>query len=231
MKKKLGLYPVDNTSYLDFVKNGHFIKFGGAAMGQSYQIYPCVFPVFGMTPIIRLIMNLRKGFFTRFITTKLFIKLMTIPYFSWLCEKIFNVEGKLPKNQKEYLSYLAINGVDVSLPNFDKDLNSISKDFYNDYINYFSEFYLKNMLEKNDYDKISDGVKIDPLKVQQYSRLISQNRGVFNDKSVTNFENINSIQIEPAFISSLNNFLIKLNIGWREIFFPKGLYFRYFKKN
>ena len=156
---------------------------------------------------------------------------MTIPYFSWLCEKIFNVEGKLPKNQKEYLSYLAINGVDVSLPNFDKDLNSISKDFYNDYINYFSEFYLKNMLEKNDYDKISDGVKIDPLKVQQYSRLISQNRGVFNDKSVTNFENINSIQIEPAFISSLNNFLIKLNIGWREIFFPKGLYFRYFKKN
>ena len=31
------------------------------------------------------------------------------------------------------------------------------------------------MLEKNDYDKISDGVKIDPLKVQQYSRLISQN--------------------------------------------------------
>ena len=50
--KKLGLYPVDNTSYLDFVKNGHFIKFGGAAMGHHIK-YPCVFPVFGMTPIIR----------------------------------------------------------------------------------------------------------------------------------------------------------------------------------
>ena len=73
--KKLGLYPVDNTSYLDFVKNGHFIKFGGAAMGQSYQIYPCVFPVFGMTPIIRLIMNLRKGFFYKIYNDKIIYKI------------------------------------------------------------------------------------------------------------------------------------------------------------
>ena len=73
-------------------------------------------------------MNLKKAFY-KIYNDKIIYKINDNSLFSWLCEKIFNVEGKLPKNQKEYLSYLAINGVDVSLPNFDKDLNSISKDF------------------------------------------------------------------------------------------------------
>ena len=230
MEENLGVYPLDNTSKIDFVLNNNFVKFGGAAMGQAYQIYPCVYPVFGMTPIIRFIMNIKKGFFTRLITTKFFIKFMSFPFFSAVCQKVFIVNGKLPKNQKEYLSYLAINGVDVSLPNFDQDLHLISDSFYNEYINYFSQFYLSKFINRSDLDKLNNGVKIDSGKIQQYARLISQNRGVFNNKSMITSIYSKSKQIEPAFVSSLNTFLCKLNIGWREIFFPKGLYFRYFKK-
>ena len=230
MEDNLGVYPLDNTSKTDFVLDNNFVKFGGAAMGQAYQIYPCVYPVFGMTPIIRFIMNIKKGFFTRLITTEFFIKFMSFPFFSAVCQKVFIINGKLPKNQKEYLSYLAINGVDVSLPNFDQDLHLISDSFYNEYINYFSQFYLSKFINRSDYDKLNNGVKIDSGKIQQYARLISQNRGVFNNKSRISSLYSKSKQIEPAFVASLNNFLCKLNIGWREIFFPKGLYFRYFKK-
>ena len=229
MEDDLGIYPVDNASKTDFVMKNNFVKFGGAAMGQSYQIYPCVYPVFGMTPIIRLIMNIKKGFFTRLITTEFFIKFMSLPFFSAVCQKVFSVNGKLPKNQKEYLSYLAINGVDVSLPYFDKDLHLISDSFYNEYINYFTQYYLSKFISKSDYDNLNNGVKIDPRKIQQYARLISQNRGVFNNKSRISSLYSKSKQIEPAFVSSLNTFLSKLSIGWREIFFPKGLFFRYFK--
>lgn len=229
MEKNLGVYPLDNTLFLDFVANNKFIKFGGAAMGQSYQIYPCVYPVFGMPPITRFIMNMKKGFFTRFLTTRTFIKLMNYPFFSAICQKVFTVNGKLPKNQKEYLTYLSINGQDVSLPNFDQDIHSISNNFYNEYINYFSEFYLSNFLDKSDYDKIKNNIKINPSKIQQYARLISQNRGVFNNKSQIEMIEAKSKQVEPAFISSLYNFLCKLDVGLREVFFPKGLYFRYFK--
>ena len=115
------------------------------------------------------------------------------------------------------------------MPDIDKDIKLISPLFYKEYIDYFSNLYLKQFLDKDDYAKIINNEQIEPKKLQQYARLISHNRGVFNNKFVIDKEVRGCSIIEPAFISSLSNFLLKLNIGVREIFFPKGLYFRYFK--
>ncbi len=229
MEKNLGMYPLDNTQCTDLFRKNDLIKFGGACMGQNYQIFPCVFPVFGMLPFVRLILNFRKAFFIRFINTKLFISLLSFPFFLAALEKIFLMRITLPRSQKEYLFYLSINGVDFSLPDIDEDIKLISPLFYREYIDYFSDLYLKQFLEKSDYKKIKNNIKIEPKKLQQYARLISHNRGVFNNKFLIDKEVKGCSIIEPAFISSLSNFLLKLNVGVREIFFPKGLYFRYFK--
>lgn len=229
MEKNLGMYPLDSTQCTDLFRKNDLIKFGGACMGQNYQIYPCVYPVFGMLPFVRFILDLKKAFFIRFINTKIFISLLSLPFFSVIIEKIFLTKGTLPKNQKEYLFYISMNGVNFSMPDIDKDIKSISPLFYKEYINYFSDLYLKNFLEKSDYTKITSNKQIKPEKLQQYARLISHNRSVFNDKFLTDKVAKGCNIIEPAFISSFSNFLLKLNVGVREIFFPKGLFFRYFK--
>ena len=229
MEKNLGMYPLDNTQCTDLFRKNDLIKFGGACMGQNYQIFPCVFPVFGMLPFVRFSLDLKKAFLIRFINTRFFISLLSLPFLSFIFEKIFSIKGNFPKNQKEYLFYLSINGVDFSLPVIDNDIKLISPLFYKRYIDYFSELYLKQFLEISDYEKINNNIKIEVKKLQQYARLISHNRGVFNNKFVIDKEVKGCSIIEPAFISSLSNFLLKLNIGVREIFFPKGLYFRYFK--
>ena len=229
MEKNLGIFPIANMHYLDFYKKNNFIMFGGSAFGQNYQIFPAVFPVFGMNSLSRFLMNLKKGYFFRFLSTRYFIYLMDYPFFSKICEKIFNVNGKLAKNQKEYLSYLAIDGVKPFLPNLYDDLSMVSSKFYEEYINHFSQLYLKNFLDEDDYKKINSNIKIDRKKIQKYARLISYSRGVFNNKFLNSKRNQNSIIIDPPFVASLSNFLLKLDIGVREIFLPKALHFRYFK--
>lgn len=229
MEKNLGMYPLDNTQCTDLFRKHDLIKFGGASMGQHYQIFPNVFPIFGMLPFVRLLYNLKKAFFIRFISTKFFINLLSFPFLLSILKKILFIKDDLPKNQKEYLFYLSINGVDFSFPKIDEDIKLISPLFYIEYNSYFSDFYLKHFLEKSDYEKINSNTRIKSKKLQQYARLISLNRGVFNNKFMVEKEVRGCSIIEPAFIASLSNFLLKLNIGVREIFFPKGLYFRYFK--
>lgn len=230
MKKNIGIYPIDNIHYLDFFKTEKFIMFGGSAFGQNYQIFPSVFPIFGMHKLTRIIMNIKQGYIFRFLSTKSYISLLKFSFIPKILEKVFSIKGKLASNQKEYLSYLAINSVKPYLPEFDEKVENLPDSFFQKYIDYLSEVNLKNFLKEEDYKRIKNNLKLSNKKIQKYARLISLSRGVFNNKFHNNkTTNHKSIVVDPPFVAPLCNFMLKLNIGFREVFFPKGLHFRYFK--
>ena len=139
MEKNLGMYPLDNTQCTDLFRKNDLIKFGGVVW-QNYQIFPCIFCIWNVT-VCKICFNLKKAFFIRFINTKIFINLMSLPFFSVITEKIFLTKGTLPKNQKEYLFYLSINGVDFSMPDIDKDIKLISPLFYKEYMIIFKPLF------------------------------------------------------------------------------------------
>ena len=109
LKKDLGMLPFANIFMTDFYKKKNFISFGGAALGQNYQIHTGFKPEFGMNKLVRFVQNLKRGFFHRFLSTKAFIYLLNFPIIIKSLELIFNMRGRLPKNQLDYLAFLSIS--------------------------------------------------------------------------------------------------------------------------
>ena len=70
LKKDLGMLPFANIFMTDFYKK-NFISFGGAALGQNYQIHTGFKPEFGMNKLVRFVQNLKRVFFTDFYLLKL----------------------------------------------------------------------------------------------------------------------------------------------------------------
>lgn len=230
LKKNLGIYPIDNMNYLDFYKKEKFVIFSGSSFGQLYQILPGVYPIFGTSKFARFLLYLQKGFIIPFLSTQLYIKLLKLPFLISFLEKLFQIKGVLPKNQKQYLTFLAINAVGPYFENFlIKDLSNISKVFFVKYVKYYEKNYTVNFLSKSDLKKLKNN-QLTSKEIQNYARLISFNRGVFNNKFHTHkMSESKSIEISPAWAAPFTNFMLKLQIGIREVIFPKGLHYRYFR--
>ena len=228
LKKDLGMLPFANIFMTDFYKKKNFISFGGAALGQNYQIHTGFKPEFGMNTLVRFVQNLKRGFFHRFLSTKAFIYLLNFPIIIKSLELIFNMRGRLPKNQLDYLAFLSVSATTPFLPSFDLKILNLNKELFKGYIDYFTKLYMKNYLDEEDFISLFKNKKtISNSRVQKYARLICFTRGVFNNK-YQDQKITNKIE-QPGFFPPFSNFLLSLNIGFREVFFPKALHFRYFK--
>ena len=146
LKKDLGMLPFANIFMTDFYKK--ILSFGGAALGQNYQIHTGFKPEFGMNKLVRFVQNLKRGFFTDFYLLKAFIYLLNFPIIIKSLELIFNMRGRLPKNQLDYLAFLSISATTPFLPSFDTKILYSNKDLFKGYIDYFTKLYMKNYLDE-----------------------------------------------------------------------------------
>ena len=229
IKNYLAPLHIENTLLTKTYKNENLITLGGASLGQLYQIFPSIKPIFNMNKLARSIFYIKDGIFVRLISTKFYIKFMDNFLFNFLFKTLINKNFKIPSNQYEYLSFLAIDAVRPIMPS-KNEFGKLSNTIYQDFINRDSEFYLSKILSQEDYNSIKIKKKLSATKLQNYARLISFARGIDVMKfSNNNCENHYKFrQIEPGWTGPLSIFLLNLPIGLHATLKPKDLYFRYF---
>ncbi len=229
IKRYIGCNPLDNIFFTKFYRQNNILSLGGCSLGQNYQIFPSIKPFFNMNKIIRTIFYFRNGIFYRILCTKFFIRFMGNKFFNLFISFFVSKKFQIPKNQFEYLSFLAIDAV---RPFIEKNfLGSLKKFYAKKYYDFYSNLYLKEILNNEDYMKLKKNINLPINKIQNYARLISFSRGVSNQKNEFKcYEDYLKLKLlEPGWMAPVNNFLLRLPISTYSVLFPKELYLRYFK--
>ncbi len=225
----LGIMGIKNMYLLPEYTKENSLSIGGHTIGVLYQGHPSVFPTFGYLPFKRVIKDTMQHKPKRMLYTDMWRDLTARGAFSIL-KPIFKAAGyKIPQNHYEYLLTLALtNKFPIS---FNYILPRELKDLEGEYINYRSDVILKPLLEDGRYEELKKGKNSDTKSLGQITRLL---RFATNAQSCSlNTMNYNLaagfIHIDPPIQGPMIDFLHRLPITMREVFYPKGLEYDYFR--
>jgi len=225
----LGILAFDNIFFLKDYFDDELFSMGGHAIGQIYQVYPSVFPCFGMNKIKIFI----KEFFIfkpkRFLFSLFWLSNFQNPVIRFLVKLLLPKSMKLPRNQWEFLSFLTLSLEYPMIPKkglLPRELKHLEKE----YTDYFTENSLLPVLGEEKLQALKQGTPLKDLELQQMTRLLglvitqTHARRTWQSAKIGGYQHV-----DPPVLGPMVDFLMRLPIKARAVRYPKELEFNYFK--